>query len=96
LNVIEGARTYDPVAAGVPADLALRLGPSVPKRLLDPLVQESIQLTQREFADLVSFVREGLLDPRVLPERLCKLVPASVPSGIPMLEFEACKIRSAM
>jgi cytochrome c peroxidase len=91
LNVIDGARTYDPVAAAVPADLASRVGALIPKALLDPLVQQPIELTPREFEDLVSFVRDALLDPRARRQNLCKLVPASVPSGMPVLEFEACR-----
>jgi cytochrome c peroxidase len=91
LNVIDGARSYDPAAAGVPPDLTLHLGPVVPRRLLDPLVQNRIHLSRSEFSDLVSFVREGLLDPRVNARNLCRLVPARVPSGLPVLEFEACK-----
>jgi cytochrome c peroxidase len=90
LNVVEGARTYDPVKAGVPTDLTFRLGPSVPKKLLDPLVQRPIHLSHAEFNDLVSFIRDGLLDPRVTPNNLCGLVPARVPSGLPVLDFEAC------
>ena len=49
-----------------------------------------IELTPADFDDLVSFVRDGLLDERIEPENLCKLVPAQVPSGLPVLKFEAC------
>ena len=91
LNVYYSARTYNPVEAGVPADLAHRLGPIEPVLArLDPLLQSPIYLTDGEFGDLVSFVRDGLLDERVKPENLCKLVPAKVPSGMPVLNFEAC------
>jgi cytochrome c peroxidase len=88
LDVIEGNRTYDPVAAGVPEDLTQRLGPTVPKTLLDPLVQSAIELTNGEFSDLVTFVRDGLLDQRV--KNLCNLIPPSVPSGLSVLQFQAC------
>jgi hypothetical protein len=47
-----------------------------------------IQLTDEEFSHLVDFVRHGLLDPRILPKRLKRLVPKRVPSGKPMLDFE--------
>jgi hypothetical protein len=47
-------------------------------------------LSQGQFNDLVSFIRTGLLDPRVNATNLCGLVPASVPSGRPTLIFEAC------
>jgi cytochrome c peroxidase len=91
LNVYKSAHTYDPVAAGLPADLTHRLGPIEPVlQRLDPLLKSPIQLTDGEFSDLVSFVRDGLLDERVRPENLCKLVPAQVPSGLPVLQFEAC------
>jgi cytochrome c peroxidase len=92
LNVKKSARNYNPVNAGVPADLAQRVGPIEPVlKRLDPLLRSPIHLNDREFADLVSFVRDGLLDERVQPANLCKLVPAQVPSGMPVLEFEACK-----
>ena len=92
LNVHRSARTYNPVAAGLPEDLTLRLGPIEPVlKRLDPLLRTPISLTPAEFNDLVSFVRDGLLDQRVKPENLCKLVPSSVPSGLPVLDFEACR-----
>jgi hypothetical protein len=47
-------------------------------------------LTDGEFGDLVSFVRDGLLDDRARPENLCKLIPPQVPSGLQVLQFEAC------
>ena len=90
LNVIEGARTYDPGKAGVPNDLALRLGPPVPAGLIDPLVKKPVHLSPREVDDLVAFVREGLFDARVSATNLCGLVPPRVPSGKPVLTFEAC------
>jgi cytochrome c peroxidase len=92
LNVFQSARTYNPVAAGVPADLAQRLGPINPVlQRLDPLLQNPVHLSDDEFNDLVSFVRDGLFDDRAKPENLCKLVPAQVPSGMPVLQFQACK-----
>ena len=91
LNVIEGARTYDPVKAGVPTDLTFRLGPPVPTQLIDPLVRKPVRLSRDEFDDLVSFIRDGLLDPRVNAAELCELAPPRVPSGLPVLSFEACQ-----
>ena len=91
LNVVEGARTYDPVKAGVPTDLTLHLGPTVPTKLLDPLIRKPIRLSRGEFNDLVSFIRDALLDARVNANNLCKLVPARVPSGLRVLSFEACQ-----
>ena len=92
LNVFKSANTYDPVKAGLPPDLTHSVGPSQPVlKRLDPLLKNPIHLTDREFNDLVSFVRDGLLDPRVKAENLCQLVPASVPSGFPVLKFQACQ-----
>ncbi len=89
LNVVEEARSYNPVAAGVPSDLT-RVGPRVPTALLDPLVKKAIALTTQEFNDLVTFVRDGLLDERVRKENLCGLIPRSVPSGAKTMVFEGC------
>ena len=89
-NVIAESRAYHPRLAGVPFDLTHRLGPPVPIAQIDPLVRHPVPLTPFELDDLVSFVRDGLLDPRVMPDHLCRLVPASAPSGIPMLQFERC------
>src|SRR5262249_3966996 len=92
LNVFQSTHTYDPVEAGVPADLAQRLGPINPVlQRLDPLLKNPVHLSDDEFNDLVSFVRDGLFDERAKPENLCKLVPAQVPSGMPVLQFQACK-----
>ncbi len=92
LNVEQSARNYDPVAAGVSADLTHRLGPIEPVlKQVDKLLRSPIELSPSEFSDLVAFVRDGLFDKRASRENLCKLVPPSVPSGRPVLEFEACK-----
>jgi cytochrome c peroxidase len=92
LNVEESARNYNPLAAGVPPDLMLRVGPIEPVlKRLDPLLETPIQLTAEEFSDLVAFVRDGLLDKRARNEHLCQLVPATVPSGLLPLQFEVCR-----
>jgi len=91
LDVFAGARRYDAGRAGVPTDLTFHTGPPVPRNLLDPLVLRPTQLSEGEINDLVSFVRDGLLDPRVNANNLCQLVPAHVPSGNPVLQFEACQ-----
>jgi hypothetical protein len=62
---------------------------------LDPLLALPIDLTEHEFDELLAFVREGLLDERALPRALCRLIPAAVPSGRPMLTFEGCQSRPA-
>jgi len=75
----------------VPGDLRT-VGPSAPVLArLDPLLQSPIDLTEGEFNQLVAFVRDALLDDRAKPANLCKLVPAEVPSGLPVLQFQACK-----
>jgi cytochrome c peroxidase len=92
LNVYKSAHTYNPAAAGLPADLTYRPGPIEPVlKRLDPLLRHPTELTPSEFNDLVSFVRDGLLDERAKPENLCKLVPVAVPSGMSVLRFEACQ-----
>jgi cytochrome c peroxidase len=91
LDVFAGARRYDAGRAGLPIDLTFHTGPPVPRNLLDPLVVRPTHLSVGDVNDLVSFVRDGLLDPRVSARNLCQLVPAHVPSGSPVLQFEACQ-----
>jgi cytochrome c peroxidase len=92
LNVYESARHYSGLAAGVDLDLAMRLGPIEPVlRRLDPLLRAPVELSGNEFDDLVTFVRDGLLDARATAPHLCKLVPESVPSGSPVLVFQQCQ-----
>ena len=90
LNAIAGGRTYNPTQAGLPSDL-MRVGPVVPVRLLDRAIRQPAPLNPDEFEDLVAFVRDALLDPRVNARGLCQLVPATVPSGRPVLQFESCR-----
>ena len=92
LNVTDSARRYNPIRAGLPADLTHRLGPIEPVlKSLDPLVARPINLDEDDFEDLVAFVRYGLLDSRADTRNLCQLVPAVVPSGLPVATFEACR-----
>jgi cytochrome c peroxidase len=91
LNVFDSARAYSSIAAGVAPDLAQRLGPIEPVlSRVDPLLRAPIELDDSEFADLVTFVRDGLLDWRATPAHLCRLVPRSVPSGSPVMVFQQC------
>jgi cytochrome c peroxidase len=91
LDPIASATNYNPEAAGVSPDLRFRLGPpGAVLAKLDPRVLRPTRLTEGEFADLVSFVRFGLLDPGALPQEFCQLVPTSVPSGMPVLSFADC------
>lgn len=90
LNTIARAPLYNPAAEGVPEDLQ-QTGPMTPLLTLDPRLVPPRLLTNRQFDDLVQFVKTGLTDPRVF--NLCGLVPARVPSGLPVLTFEECRGR---
>jgi cytochrome c peroxidase len=91
LDVFSSARSYKPVHAGIDRDLTYRLGPIEPVLArVDPLLANPIDLSAQEFENLVAFVRDGLLDPRATKQNLCKLVPATVPSGFPTMLFENC------
>jgi cytochrome c peroxidase len=88
LDVVSSARSYNRAVQGLPPDLR-HLGPIEPiLARLDPLVATPRLLTDTQLDDLVAFVRDALLDPRAAPENLRRLVPNSVPSGHPLLEFE--------
>jgi len=90
LDALGMAKFYDPVAEGVAADLTQNTGPiaSVLQRL-DPALAQPVTLTDSQFADLIAFLRDGLLDERALPENLAQLIPTSVPSGLPLHTFES-------
>jgi cytochrome c peroxidase len=89
LNPAEFLQTYDLSAQGLPSDLMGPVGPVGPLlAAVDPRLAEPIRLTPTELADLVAFVRDGLLDPRARPEALRKLVPEHLPSGRRPLTFE--------
>jgi cytochrome c peroxidase len=91
LDAEKYARTYNPRREGVPDDLASRGGPIEPVLArLDPRLQSPIRLTDGEFNDLVSFIKDGLLDERVNAKNLCKLVPDHVPSGLSVPKFDSC------
>jgi cytochrome c peroxidase len=92
LRASEAAWYYDAKAAGVDADLQFRVAPIMPVlERLDPLVQRPIDLTAPEINDLVKFVGDSLLDSRAKKANLCRLIPRSVPSGLPVLNFQDCK-----
>lgn len=88
LNVRWSLATYRPRDAGVAPDLRPSRAP-VQNLLqdLDPLVAKPRHLSRQEFDDLVQFVRTGLLDERATPENLLELVPAELPSGLPLQDF---------
>jgi cytochrome c peroxidase len=91
LNAPANAPRYNATLAGVDKDLRYRLGPIEPVlERIDPRLANPIELTPEEFESLVAFVRDGLLDKRAQKQNLCKLPPASVPSGFPTMQFEGC------
>jgi cytochrome c peroxidase len=91
LNVYESARNYDPAANGVPADLRVLRPPLEPVLAnIHPRLRTPIALTEQEFNDLVSFVRDALLDARASSQNLCRTIPTSVPSGMTLMNFQGC------
>jgi cytochrome c peroxidase len=94
LSVEESLRRYNAAEAGVAPDLRHRLAsPEAMLKALDPVLKNPIRLNDREFQDVVDFVRNALLDGRARKRHLCSLVPDSVPSGMPLLKFEGCSQR---
>ena len=92
LDVPGSARGYDPGKAGVPDDLRHRVGPIEPVlERLDSRLRIPTRLSSQEFADLVKFVRDGLLDARTSKENLCRLIPRTLPSGLLPLGFHGCR-----
>lgn len=88
-DTLAQAAAYDPVKAGVPADLRKNIGPSEPVLTrLDSRLREPVALSDSELDDLVAFLRDGLLDERARPEKLKSLIPAAVPSGAPLQAFQ--------
>jgi cytochrome c peroxidase len=83
----EMARGYSPDHL----DPALRgaVGPIEPVlERLHPFLRDQRAFSEDEIASLVAFVGEALTDPDASPEALRSLVPASVPSGLPVHQFE--------
>jgi cytochrome c peroxidase len=90
LDVYDSVLNYDPKRAGIERDLR-NVGPIEPVLMtLEPRLRRPIRLTDEEFEDLLTFVRDGLLDKRVRKKNLCALIPDSVPSGRPLLKFTGC------
>jgi cytochrome c peroxidase len=91
IDPLNSAPNYNPTAAGVDRDLQFRLGPINPVLArLDPLLRSSVPLSAEEFQNLVAFVRDGLLDERAKKQNLCRMLPATVPSGFPTMLFGNC------
>jgi cytochrome c peroxidase len=86
LDAMAGAASY--TTARLPADLRAPTGPSQPVLdRLDPALRKPVALTRDEFDALVDFLRGGLLDAGAEPQRLRRLIPATLPSGLPGLVF---------
>ncbi len=93
LDAVRGSAEYSTI--DLPPDLQGGTGPMAPVlERLDPLLQPGVELTPEEFDALVAFVRDGLLDPDARPERLRRLVPQKLPSGMDALVFQFEHARS--
>jgi cytochrome c peroxidase len=79
--------SYTPAALAT--DLRGAPGPASPVlERLDARLRTPTVLSDAELADLVAFVRDGLLDPDARPDRLRRLVPGKLPSGQQPLVFQ--------
>ena len=86
LDVRASLETYS--TDGLDDDLRGAVGPMQP--LLDRLdsrIATPTVLSDEEFEDLLTFVRDGLLDSGATPARLRHQIPPHVPSGRPVLTF---------
>ena len=91
LNVVGSLYGYDAARAGVAPDLRHRLAPADNVAAsIDPLLRRPMHLRSEEEADLVQFLRTGLLDARAQASQICTHVPATLPSGAAPLKFEGC------
>ncbi len=92
LDPVQSLLDYDPAAHGVDADLQVLSPPRQPilAKGIAPALANGIALSEAEFADLLAFVRDALLDPRATAANLCGLIPASVPSGMKVGTFQGC------
>ena len=87
LDAVAGAAAY--TTAMLPPDLQGPIGPMQPVlERLDPALRSPVSLSEDEFAALVDFVRNGLLDRAAQPHRLQRLIPETLPSGRPGLLFQ--------
>jgi cytochrome c peroxidase len=73
----------------LPPDLRGATGPIEPVLArLDPRLGTPVELSPEEFAALVAFVRDGLLDPDARAQRLRRFIPETLPGGGPNLIFQ--------
>jgi cytochrome c peroxidase len=86
LNAMDGAASFN--TSQLPADLRGPTGPMQPVLArLDRSLRKPVKLSEEEIAWLVDFVGDGLLDPDARPERLRRLIPDRLPSGLANLIF---------
>ena len=86
LDAVAGAATFE--TSQLPVDLRNTPAPMLPVlERLDHELRTAVNLSDEEFAALVEFVRNGLLDPAAAPHRLRRLIPEKLPSGLPNLIF---------
>jgi cytochrome c peroxidase len=89
LDAIGSAPGYDPMLAGIDVDLRGPRGPIAPVLArIDPALALPVTLSNREFRQLIAFLRFGLLDANANERDLRKLIPARVPSGNPVHVFQ--------
>jgi len=87
MDALRGAETYN--TARLPTDLQGPTGPVEPVLTrLDRRLRKPVALSDQEFAALVEFIRNGLLDPDARPQRLRRLIPDKLPSGRSGLLFQ--------
>ncbi|MGH9868524.1 MAG: cytochrome-c peroxidase [Candidatus Polarisedimenticolia bacterium] len=89
LSVERSLRRYNPAVTALPADLFAGPFRGILLAGIDPLLRKPIHLSPAEFRDLVTFVRDGLFDERVV--EFCQHLPSSAPSGMPLQTFEGCE-----
>lgn len=78
-------------------DMGLQGSPGPYAAMLDRLTGLIAQpqiLSELEISQIIAFVEKSLSDPDAHPDRLRSLIPASVPSGLPVHEFEFDEARA--
>jgi len=86
LDATHGAQHY--TTSQLAPDLRGPIGPLQPVLdRLDAALRTPVVLSDVEFAALIEFLRDGLLDPDARAQRLMRLIPEKLPSGRPGLTF---------
>jgi cytochrome c peroxidase len=87
LDVFERVRSYR--TDHLEPSLRGPLGPTEPVLArVHEFIRRPPKLSEEEFEQILAFVRDALTDPDAAPEALRSLVPASVPSGLPVHRFD--------